>query len=379
MSATFGDPINPYAEESAQPMSYQQQLAQFGVGPEAGGQPGRRRPTLPGEETPPPPDPIGNDLPSEPSGGQQGGDQSAALSALMGQVAELRNQLAESRRVDPFEVARQERRANQASMRAAISWLPSQLIDTYIDEWVKTGDSELSWAVVRQSGQYDQYFPQNRRPDGTLRMSEQDYMSHKDAFSRELRQFGLNPKVFEQRHQDLVAGDVSVQEFRQRISAKVTGVLQNLPEVRSRFGEFYGVGEMSDEALIAASLDPEIGTELLQGRMTAAQISGEALRAGFERGVERSEMLGQAGGLTQMEARELYSDAGEAVPMFGRFAQRFGGGPFGIEEYEEAAVFGDSELQRRMRRLHASEMALFRQGGTVAVGQQGEFAGLRRR
>jgi len=95
--------------------------------------------------------------------------------------------------------------------------------------------------------------------------------------------------------------------------------------------------------------------------------------------MEASERLAQAGGLDQMQAREFFSDAATAVPMFGRFAQRFGGGPFGIEQYEEAAVFGESSLQRRMRRLHASEMALFRQGPVTEIGQMGEMAGLRRR
>jgi hypothetical protein len=283
---------------------------------------------------------------------------------------------------DPVRAARQDREANRAAMRAVVSWLPSQLIDIYVNEWVKSGQSELAWAMVRTSKPYDQYFPSIRREDGTLRMSEQDYVSHKDAFQRELRQWGLNPEMFEGRHAQLVEGEVSVQEFRQRIDAKATGVLQNLPEIRQRFGEFYGISDLSDEALIASALDPDVGRAVLQGRITAAQISGEAQRMGFDRGREASERLAQAGGLTdQMRAREFYATAGQVVPRMERFSQRFETGRpgFGIEQYEEAGLFGATELQRRMRRLHASEMAMFQQGPSVTMDQGGAFTGLTRR
>lgn len=213
-------------------------------------------------------------------------------------------------------------------------------------------------------------------------MTEQDYMSHKDAFQRELRQWGLNPELFEGHHARLVEGEVSAQEFRQRIDAKATGVLQNLPEIRERFGQFYGISELTDEALIASALDPEIGRQVLQGRITAAQISGEASRFGFERGREASERLAQVGGLDdQMRARDFFAGAARAVPRMQRFSERFEQGrpSFGIEQYEEAGLFGTTELQRRMRRLHASEMAMFQQGPSVTIDQGGAFTGLGRR
>lgn len=285
-------------------------------------------------------------------------------------------------RFDPVKAARQERESNRAAMRATVSWLPNDLIDMYVNEWVKSGQSELAWAVVRTSKPYDQYFPSIRREDGSLRMSEQDYMSHKDAFQRELRQWGLNPELFEGRHSELVAGEVSVQEFRQRIDAKATGVLQNLPEIRQRFGEFYGISDLSDEALIASALDPNIGRAVLQGRITAAQISGEAQRFGFDRGREASERLAQTTGMEdQMRARDFYAGAARVVPRMERFSERYESGrpSFGIEQYEEAGLFGATELQRRMRRLHASEMAMFQQGPSVTMDQGGAFTGLTRR
>lgn len=274
---------------------------------------------------------------------------------------------------------RQRRLQMVSSMRALLAWLPSELLHIYINDWVNHGDAELAWGKVRTSPAYEAHFPGNRREDGSLRMSEQEYLSHREAFSRSLTQWGLNPQAFMNHHVDLVRGDVGVDEFRARLDAKVTGVLQNLPQVRQEFGRFYGIDAMDDTALIAAALDPQVGLDLLQGRIAASQVSAEASAAGFVRSRERAEHLTFAGGLDQMRARQLFSQAADAVPRFSRFAERFNEQrDFGIEHFEEASIFGDLDERQRMRRLQASEEALFRQGGTVRRDQTG-LGGLRRR
>ena len=267
----------------------------------------------------------------------------------------------------------------RAAMRATMSWLPDDLLNIYIDEWVRHGDGQLAWGVVRQSPTYKQHFPGIHRDDGTLRMNEQEYLAHRDAFRRSFTQWGLNPQLFEGHHVALIEGDVSPQEFRQRMEAKITGVMQNLPQVREQFGRFYGIDAMDDRALIAAALDPNVGLELLQGRITAAQVGAEAAAQGFDRGRGRAEHLAQAGGLDQMGARQVFGQAARTVPQMQRFATRFRDQPFGVEQFEEAAVFGSAEEQQRMQRLTASEQALFRRGGQVQRDQTGALAGLRRR
>ena len=264
-------------------------------------------------------------------------------------------------------------------MRDVLDWLPKELVDVYIDSWVQHGDPTLAWGQVRASSAYERHFPGIRRDDGTLRMTEQDYLAHRDAFRRSFTQWGLNPQLFEDHHVDLISGDVSIQEFRQRMDAKVTGVMQNLPQVREQFGRFYGIDAMDDRALVAAALDPDVGLEILQGRITSAQVGAEAAAQGFDRGRGRAEHLAQAGGLDQMGARQVFGQAARTVPQMQRFATRFRDQPFGVEQFEEAAVFGSAEEQQRMQRLTASEQALFRRGGQVQRDQTGALAGLRRR
>ena len=261
----------------------------------------------------------------------------------------------------------------------APEWMEGALLDLYVQHWEETGDPNLAMAAVRRSSVYEQTFPGIRREDGSLRMSEGEYFSHREAFRREFASWGLNPQMYENHHVELIQGGVSVAEFRQRLEAKITGVMQNISQVRERFGSFYGINAMDDRTLVGAALDPEVGLGLMQGRITASQIAGEAAVQGFMRSRERSERLGNVGGLDQMRARELFSQGSRAVPRFDRFAERFNEqSGFGIEQFEDAAVFGDAQQQRRMTRLRASEQAMFTQGGTVRQDQSG-MAGLRRR
>lgn len=282
--------------------------------------------------------------------------------------------------LDPQQQARDRRLEMRSAMRATLGWLPDDLLNVYIDEWVRHGDGELAWGVVRTSPTYQQHFPGITRDDGTLRISEQEYLAHRDAFRRSFTQWGLNPDLFEGHHVDLIEGDVSIQEFRQRMDAKVSGVIQNLPQVRQQYGRFYGVDGMDDRALVAAALDPDVGTEILQGRITSAQVGAEAAARGFDRGRERAEHLVFAGGLDQQGARQLFSQAQQAVPQMQRFAERFRHGDgFGLDQFEDAAVFGDTEQRRTMQRLEASERAQFTAGGRVRQDQQGVLRGLQRR
>ncbi len=252
------------------------------------------------------------------------------------------------------------------------------LLQMFATELTKSGSATLALDKVRDSDPYQQVFRGIRREDGSLVMAERDYFAHRQMFRQELSKWGFNPEPFMDHHAELVQGEVSADEFRQKLELKVTGVLQNLPQVREQFGAFYGIDAMDERALVAASLDSDVGLGLLQGRISAAQVAAEASAAGFVRSRTAAERLTGAGGLDQAGARQLYSQASLAVPRTQRYADRFNDAPFGIEEFEEASVFGASEERRRLTRLRASEDALFSGGGTVRR-DEGGLSGLTRR
>ncbi len=263
-------------------------------------------------------------------------------------------------------------------VRALMPWWPTNLARMLSNLWAEHGDMDIALGHLRQTNEYAVAFPGIRRDDGSLRMSEQEYLSHREAFRREFTQWGLNPSVFEGHHRQLIEGEVTVAEFRQRLGAFIPGVIRNLPSIREEFGRFYGIDAMDDRALVAAAIDPQVGLDILAGRMTAAQVAAEASARGFTLERERAEQLSfRGGGLDQESARRLFSEAQRVVPTMQRLSTRFNAGPFGRQQFEEASVFGVADEQQRMRRLAASEGAMFRQGGQIA-GDRSGLTGLQR-
>ena len=61
---------------------------------------------------------------------------------------------------------------------------------------------------------------------------------------------------------------------------------------------------LSAEAILAAVVSPEIEEGLLSGTITAAQVQGEAIAAGFQTSFARSQALARAG-LTQQQAAQI--------------------------------------------------------------------------
>lgn len=66
--------------------------------------------------------------------------------------------------------------------------------------------------------------------------------------------------------------------------------------------------DLTPEAIFMGALDPSVGEDIIEGRITAAQIGGEASRAGFTITRTEAENLRKAG-LNQAQARQLYTAA----------------------------------------------------------------------
>ena len=108
------------------------------------------------------------------------------------------------------------------------------------------------------------------------------------------------------------------------------------------------------------ALDPSIGEEIVSGRITAAQIGGEATRAGFAITRTEAEGLRQAG-LTQQQARQLYSAAQKDLPRLRDIQQRVepDAEQLSLEQFTQAVVFQDADVLDDIRRLEAEETSMF--------------------
>ena len=142
------------------------------------------------------------------------------------------------------------------------------LLQTYVDTWAETGNDQLALQAVRDSDEYETYFPGNYRIDPStgqqagIRYTEAQYTALTDAYDRAFIEAGLNPDVFRDAevYPALVAGDVGSQELTARINSARQAFIDNplAEEVRAYYAQNFDI-EMTDSALLASALDPSVG------------------------------------------------------------------------------------------------------------------------
>lgn len=224
------------------------------------------------------------------------------------------------------------------------------LFDTFLDNFVNSGSAVTALDAVRNSAAYDAVFQGNRRDDGTIRMDEPEWFAYKRGWTRTLAGFGLNPDEFmaRDRLRESVAGEVSIQELNQRLQATQDGIIDNIDAVRNFYAQGYGL-ELTAESILGMAIDPDVQRDVLERRITAGQIGGEASVQGFLRDVDRAEALARLG-VTQSQARELYGNAARRLPGISAATSRFNLGATTIDNYEDTIVGQDAAQGLRIER-----------------------------
>lgn len=247
--------------------------------------------------------------------------------------------------------------------KSLFPYLPDDVINKYVDYYAESDKNiDVALGKLRQDPIYDDYFPGNKRADRTVRYNEAEYLAVKESYKLSLEDFGLNAELFDDTFSNLIAGDVSPSEFRTRIGVTFEGIKSNIPQVKEFYSANYGI-DLTDEAIFASSLKPELGEQILNKQIAVSQIGGEARRAGFGDTIslERAQEL-QAAGITQAQARQLFQEAQLEVPRIQELQARGGReveDMFGVEEFTEAAVFRSPEELEEVRVLEAEEASRF--------------------
>mgnify|MGYP003148004042 FL=1 len=249
--------------------------------------------------------------------------------------------------------------------------MPPDILQLFAEEWSKTGDPNVAISNVRKTTAYDTAFPGNKRPDGTVKFDEVTYQGLKESYIGTLAEFGVpretSVDLLDDRFTGLVEGEVSAREFAQRVGAVFQGVQENIPEVTEFYRENFGL-ELTPEAIFVGALDPTVGEEIVAGRITTAQIGGEAARAGFEISGNFAQRL-QRAGISQAQARQLFSTAQTELPRLQELQGRGGveqPEQFTLEQFTEAAVFQSPEELEQIRLLEAEEESSFAPIGGAA-------------
>lgn len=276
--------------------------------------------------------------------------------------------------------------------QALYPWLSGPLLNIYTGLWKKSGDANLALAQLRagqrvadgkiisdSNATYENAFPGIVRDDGTLRMTELEWFSTREAYGRLFSDFGLNPTLFEDKYTELIEGEVSAQELAGRLGGAYEQIVGQIPEVKEQYAAWFGAEGMSDQAIFASFIDPDLGDAILNRRISVAQVGGEGLARGFDVEQGFAERL-VSGGVDRGMARNFFVQAEGQLQTLDDLVLRHrdADDTFDLEEFAAANVFGSAEQTRRIRRLLRAEASLFtpRDVGTVQTEQDFASTGL---
>jgi len=251
--------------------------------------------------------------------------------------------------------------------------MPDNLLNLFADEWARTGNPKVAIAEVRGTTEYETLFPGNKRADGTVKFDEVTYVGLKESYMGTLAEYGVSREISESLLQDrltsLIEGEVSAREFQQRVGAVFQGVQENIQEVQDFYATNYGI-DLTQESIFLGAIDPSVGEDIVAGKVTTAQIGGEAAKAGFTIDLSTAEKLRKAG-LNQQQARQFFSTAADQIPRIQELQQRGGKSVaqedvFNLEKFTEAMLFQSPDEAEELRRLQAEEESRFSAIGGAA-------------
>ena len=251
--------------------------------------------------------------------------------------------------------------------------MPDNLLNLFANEWARTGDPKVAIAEVRGTTEYETLFPGNKRADGTVKFDEVTYVGLKESYMGTLAEYGVSREISESLLQDrltsLIEGEVSAREFQQRVGAVFQGVQENIQEVQDFYSTNYGI-DLTQESIFLGAIDPSVGEDIVAGKVTTAQIGGEAAKAGFTVDLSTAEKLRKAG-LNQQQARQFFSTAADQIPRIQELQQRGGKSVaqedvFDLEKFTEAMLFQSPDEAEELRRLQAEEESRFSAIGGAA-------------
>lgn len=264
----------------------------------------------------------------------------------------------------------------RARAAALYPFLPPSLLDIFADKWAASGDPNLALAETRADSRYDSYFPGIKRSDGSLRMSEAEYLGRIDGYHMALSQFGLNSTVFSNHFIEMIEGDLDPSELASRLSSAYDQVITAMPGVREFYATNYGV-DLTDEAIFASFIDPELGNAILNQRIAVSQIGGAGAAFGFQIDLAFAERIRQRG-LGASQANQAFAEAAYQIPILDTLAQRFDTDPtFDLSEFAGASIFADPAQLRRIKRIRGAEASTFSENlGGVRTGEDFAVTGL---
>jgi hypothetical protein len=246
-------------------------------------------------------------------------------------------------------------------------------ISDYMAQGLTAGEALIK-LKTNPGGAYAKRFAGNfaRTKNGLNAISEAAYLGLEASYAQTLKAYGLGNMVSLNREEnykkfaDYIAGDISADEFKDRVDTVVKRVQNSDPSIKATLKSFYP--EITDNDLVSYFLSPKENLPKLQEKVTASEIGAAALGAGLTTNVGSATDLAKYG-IDQAEAREGYSTIAGVLPTATKLGDIYNESGIKYAQAEgEAEVFkGSQDAATKRKRLASMERAAF--GGSSGTGQ----------
>ena len=229
---------------------------------------------------------------------------------------------------------------------------------------------------LRKNKTYQTRFAGNttRAAAGLNALSEAEYLALEDSYSETLRAYGqqtllgTDKKTRQASMANIIGGDISAVEFKDRVSTVVTRVENADPLVKSTLRDFYNI---TDTELVSYFLNPKENLPRLQEKVTAAEIGSAAIaQGGLTTSMTSAESLAKFG-VDLATARKGYSTISDVLPTATKLSQIYNEDKINYNQQvaEEEVFKGLASAQRKRTQLAEKEIASFK--GSSGVGAAG--------
>lgn len=218
-----------------------------------------------------------------------------------------------------------------------------------------------------------------REKAGLAPLSVATYLSTETQYKQVMQRAGLPAASITSDYVGkLMAADVSPVEVNQRINAAMTAITAEDPFVKAQLNQMgLGTGDM-----VLHLLDPATASNIIQQKVSAAQINAEAARQGVTASQDYAmQLAGQ--GVTQAQAAQGFGNIAAQLPGSQAIASRFGAfgnvgqvgqelqsGQFGTQVGTESAA----AVAARLKRQQEQEANIF--SGSAGASQQAQSLGI---
>jgi hypothetical protein len=237
-----------------------------------------------------------------------------------------------------------------------------------------TASEALIKLKTNPSGAYAKRFAGNftRVKNGLNAISEAAYIGLENSYASTLKAYGLGNMVSLNRDDnykkfaDYIAGDISADEFKDRVDTVVTRVQNADASIKSTLKAFYP--EITDADLIGYFLNPKENLPKLQEKVTASEIGAAATGMGLATNVGTATDLARYG-IDKEEAREGYSTIAGVLPTATKLGDIYNetGVKYAQAEGEAEVFKGNQDAATKRKRLASMERAAF--SGSSGTGQ----------